>query len=144
MRSFEVAVLCFKRHQPTQAYRIDNIDTWRDFAGVPTTGEIRTHGGTRALQVMTSRRDGFYVSTGDNLDTAAVVLFDIVDDGLVLQLLDPVTFHAKGSGMCDFTRAWLCCSTCIATKSAPYARLITTSALALQSQHRNASLAPAR
>ena len=37
-------------------------------------------------------------------------------------------------------------TTSIATKSAPYTRLIdiTTSALALQSQHRNANLAPAK
>ena len=34
-------------------------------------------------------------------------------------------------------------TTSIATKSAPYTRLITTSALALQSQHCNANLAPA-
>ena len=33
-------------------------------------------------------------------------------------------------------------TTSIATKSAPYTRHITTSALALQSQHRNANLAP--
>ena len=35
-------------------------------------------------------------------------------------------------------------TTSIATKSAPYTRHIPTSALALQSQHRNANLAPAR
>ena len=34
-------------------------------------------------------------------------------------------------------------TTSIATKSAPHTRHITTSALALQSQHRNANLAPA-
>ena len=35
-------------------------------------------------------------------------------------------------------------TTSTATKSTPYTRLITTSALALQSQHRDANLAPAR
>ena len=35
-------------------------------------------------------------------------------------------------------------TTSMATNSAPYTRLITTSALALQSQHRNANPAPAR
>ena len=88
---------------PLLRCRISNTDDWPDFAELPLVGNIKTNDGSRSIIVSSynpkDHRDwnSFYAATHER--SATTFLFDVQDDGLLLQLVSN-TAQAVPLGSC--------------------------------------------
>ena len=91
------------RSHPLLRCRISNTEDWTDFAELPLVGNIKTDEGTRSIIVSSyyskDHRDSgsFYAAT--HAKTATTFLFDVQEDGLLLQLVSN-TAKAVPLGSC--------------------------------------------
>lgn len=83
--------------------RISNAGDWAEFADLPLVGTISTNDGARNLVISSywpaDRRGAksYFASANDKSKT--VFLFDVIDDGLLLQVVDN-TAKAVPLGLC--------------------------------------------
>ena len=90
----------------TLCCRIDDLDAWTDFIGLPVTGMIMTDDGDKSVHLSGFRpnddrdAESFYASTSKQLHKAVIFLFDVESNGLLLQAVDNAAHRPVGDGMC--------------------------------------------